>query len=115
MLNRYHSSELDLSTVERRLQDAESNRQRVEAELAKQQIMCEQLRLANEQLALRVDSVPNDFERKKQLLQSQYQNEINELRKRLQEGDEDMDRARLAEQNQRLQLLDEVSVWNSTN
>jgi cupin superfamily acireductone dioxygenase involved in methionine salvage len=96
--------------LERRLRDVESNKQRVEAELAKQEILCEQLRQANEQLALRVDNTPKDFEREKQLLQSQYQGEINALRKRLQEGDEDMDRVRLAEQNQRLQLLDEVSA-----
>lgn len=70
--------------------------------------MCEQLRLANEQLAHRVDSTPKDSEREQQRLQLQYQKEIAELRKRLQDGDEDMDRVRLAEQNQRLQLLDEV-------
>jgi cupin superfamily acireductone dioxygenase involved in methionine salvage len=99
--------------LERRLRDVESNKQRVEAELAKQEILCEQLRQANEQLALRVDSTPKDFDREKQLLQSQYQGEINALRKRLQEGDEDMDRVRLAEQNQRLQLLDEVSAGRS--
>ena len=103
------SSEHNTGQLERRLQDAENSKQRVEAELAKQHTMCEQLRQANEQLAQRVDSTHKDFEREQQRLQSQYQKEIAELRKRLQDGDEDMDRVRLAEQNQRLQLLDEVS------
>lgn len=114
MLIRLDSSE-DHSILERRLRDVESSKQRVEAELAKQEILCEQLRQANEQLALRVDSTPKNFEREKQLLQSQYQSEIDALRKRLQEGDEDMDRVRLAEQNQRLQLLDEVSAGRNAN
>lgn len=50
-----------------------------------------------------------DLEREKLLVQSRYEKELDELRKRLQDGDADMERVRVHEQNQRLQLLDEAS------
>ncbi|GHJ89221.1 hypothetical protein NliqN6_5623 [Naganishia liquefaciens] len=107
--SRSGAPESENTALERHLRDVESSKQRLEAELAKQNTMCEQLRLANEHLAHRVDSTPKDFEREMQHLQLQYQKEIADLRERLRGGDEDMDRVRLAEQNQRLQLLDELN------
>ena len=107
--------ESENTALERHLRDVESSKQRLEAELAKQNTMCEQLRLANEHLAHRVDSTSKDFEREMQHLQLQYQKEIADLRERLRGGDEDMDRVRLAEQNQRLQLLDEVGIKRNSS
>lgn len=51
-----------------------------------------------------------DLEREKTLIRSHYEKELDELRKRLRDGDEDMESVRVHEQNQRLQLLDEVSL-----
>jgi hypothetical protein len=50
-----------------------------------------------------------DLEREKLSVQSRYEKELDELRKRLQDGDADMEKVRVHEQNQRLQLLDEAS------
>lgn len=100
----------DLSGLERRLRDAEANRRKAEADLARQDRLCQQLSEANEKLAQSAVGAAKDLEREKLLIQSRCQKQIDELSKRLRDGDEDMERVRITEQNQRLQLLDEVSL-----
>lgn len=101
---------MDLSLFERRLRDAEANKREAEAEKARQERLCHQLTEANDQLSQSAVNAAKDLEREKTLIRSQYEEELNELRKRLRDGDDDMESVRVHEQNQRLQLLDEVSL-----
>ncbi|KAJ9093603.1 hypothetical protein QFC19_008270 [Naganishia cerealis] len=99
----------DHSVLERKIHDAEEAKHKSEQNLARLQKTCQQLKEANDKLSQRALDVSGEIEREKRKIQSQYQNEIEDLRRQLRDGDEDMERVRIHEQTQRIQLLDELN------
>lgn len=102
------SSNPDIAILEQRIRDAEQAKNTAEKDLARLVKTCQQLREANDILSQRALGVSDEIEQEKRKIQSQTQKDIEDLRRQLTDGDEEMERVRSREQNQRLQLLDEV-------
>jgi chromosome segregation ATPase len=102
------SSNPDIAILEQRIRDAEQAKNTAEKDLARLVKICQQLREANDILSQRALGVSDEIEQEKRKIQSQTQKDIEDLRRQLTDGDEEMERVRSREQNQRLQLLDEV-------
>lgn len=79
-------------------------------EKTRQERVCQQLTETNDLLSQSAVNAAKDLEREKLLVQSRYEGELDELRKRLRDGDAHMEKVRVHEQTQRLQLLDEAST-----
>lgn len=107
-MHTWYSSNPDNAILERRLHEAETAKNTAEKDLNRLVKTCQQLREANDILSQRALGVSEEIEQEQRKVQSQNQKEIEDLRRQLRDGDEEMERVRSREQNQRLQLLDEV-------
>lgn len=72
----------------------------------------ERLVESNASLSARALTMADDFEKEKRALRDRLQDEIEALKVRVRESEEDADEQKMRGQGQRIQLLDEVSlVW----
>ena len=98
----------ELNSLRAALDDAAFSKRNFEVQATTQAETCERLSAANDALSTRALTLADEAEREKRSLQKRLQDEIEELKKKVENAQEDADEQRTRGQAQRIQLLDEV-------
>ena len=85
-------------------------KKQAEAQVASNTEACDRLAEANATLSSRALTMAEDAEQEKKALRDRLQEEIEALKIRVRESEEDADEQKMRGQSQRIQLLDEVCV-----
>lgn len=102
----------ELNSLQSSLDKATQAKRSLENQLAAQTETCNRLSEANDTLSARALELAQVSEDEKKALGGKLMGEVEELKKKLQECQEDADEERNKSTGQRIQLLDEVS-WIS--
>ncbi|KAK8861587.1 hypothetical protein IAR55_002410 [Kwoniella newhampshirensis] len=99
----------ELNSLQSALDGATTSKRALESQLAQQQETCNRLSEANDTLSAKALELAQAAEDEKRALQSKLQGEVDEMRVKLKECEEDADEERAKSQGQRIQLLDELN------
>ncbi|CAD6568071.1 MAG: hypothetical protein TREMPRED_004251 [Tremellales sp. Tagirdzhanova-0007] len=99
----------ELNSLRAALDDAAFSKRNFEVQATTQAETCERLSAANDALSTRALTLADEAEREKRSLQKRLQDEIEELKKKVENAQEDADEQRTRGQAQRIQLLDELN------
>lgn len=98
----------ELNDLRSALDAASIAKKQAETQAAASASSCDRLAEVNDSLSARTLSLADEFEMEKKVLRERLQDDIDGLKSRLREAEEEADEARMAGQSQRIQLLDEV-------
>lgn len=99
----------ELNDLRTALDAASIAKKQSEAQAAASAASCDRLAEVNDSLSARTLSLAEEAEQEKKVLRDRLQDEIDGLKTRLREAEEDADEAKMAGQSQRIQLLDELN------
>ena len=100
----------ELNDLRSALDAASIAKKQAETQAAASAASCDRLTEVNDSLSARTLSMAEELEVEKKVLRDRLQDEIEALKGRLREAEEEADEAKMAGQSQRIQLLDEVSL-----
>ena len=118
ILRTYTDKREELNSLRSALDAASASKRQLEASAHRANETCDRLTSANDMLSAKVLSLAEDTDIERKHLSKKWQEEMDELKKRLVEAQEEVDEAKTRGQAQRIQLLDEVSrcsAWVSAN
>jgi hypothetical protein len=100
----------ELNDLRSALEATSMAKKQAEAQVQANSEARERLAEANASLSARALTMADDFEREKKALRDRLEDEIEALKIRVKESEEDADEQKMRGQSQRIQLLDEVSL-----
>lgn len=103
----------ELNSLRTALDAASSSKRQLETQIRKSEETVDRLQQANDILSAKTLSMAEDAENARETLQRKVQDELSEMKRKLEEAQEEADEGRTRGQAQRIQLLDEVghSQW----
>jgi len=99
----------ELNDLRSALEATSMAKKQAEIQVAHSTEACKRLTEANGSLSARALTLAEEAEQEKKALRDRLQDEIDDLRIKLREAEEDADEQKMRGQSQRIQLLDEVS------
>lgn len=101
----------ELNDLRSALEATSMAKKQAEAQVAHSTEACTRLTEANDSLSARALTLAEEAEQEKKALRDRLQDEIDALRIKLRESEEDADEQKMRGQSQRIQLLDEVGLY----
>ncbi|ORX36527.1 Up-regulated during septation-domain-containing protein [Kockovaella imperatae] len=105
----------ELNSLRSALDSASTSKRQLETQLSTHTESINRLETANRSLSSKTLSLAEDAEKEKKILQKKMQDEIDRLKREVEEAQEEVDEARTRGSAQRIQLLDELNSLQAEN
>lgn len=105
----------ELNSLRSALDAASASKRQLEVSAQRANETCDRLSAANDALSAKALSLAEDAEQERRNLGKKWQDDFDEMKRKLDEAQEDADDAKTRGQAQRIQLLDELNSLQAEN